>query len=559
MAIEILENTLLKLLVRRGTDSDRQQITLESGELGFTTDTERLYIGNSTTPGGIVAGNKYKGSAADLTSLAPVVTGDYAYETDTHSLRVCIAGTGAVETDWLTVANQISAGDGTIVIDSKNLITVGMLSAGDIDWNALGSSLELDGSNRVALSGTINIDNITQRTTSATNYLSLPSKLKINAINYDFPPTGPTNATYLGSNADGLLSWSIPTIVESTVAPTTASLIPVATIVPFASAAAEVPYGWLSCDGSEYISTAYPDLSAAIGTAYNTGGETSTDYFRVPSLNNKVVYGSPNPANSTLVGVTTAAMATSPVLSATGIHYMIKSVGGTTNPTLTIQKNLSAFVNTVDKTGTEFNPLSGSIIIERPAPGMVSFDDGLDTHTFTMPDGIHYVKFYITGAGAKGGVSPGGAAATVIGHLSAAPGTIFKLKCAQGQTEADAPVEWADYSAIYTPDGATELARANGGYAELDDFWQSAGTDDHQRPTYTANGTLLTSNDYVLNGHILRGGSGMMDTNYDKGTEESLGAASYWGSSPAPGGGQGAHGGAFGAVPGNGLVVFEWS
>ena len=78
MAIEILENTLLKLLVRRGTDSDRKQITLESGELGFTTDTDRLYIGNSTTPGGVVVGNIYKGKVADVTSLTPVVTGDYA-------------------------------------------------------------------------------------------------------------------------------------------------------------------------------------------------------------------------------------------------------------------------------------------------------------------------------------------------------------------------------------------------------------------------------------------------------------------------------------------------
>ena len=51
----------------------------------------------------------------------------------------------------------------------------------------------------------------------------------------------------------------------------------------------------------------------------------------------------------------------------------------------------------------------------------------------------------------------------------------------------------------------------------------------------------------------------MMDTD-DKGDEESLGASSYWGSSPAPGGGQGAHGAeAFGAVPGNGIVMFEWS
>jgi uncharacterized protein YheU (UPF0270 family) len=48
MAIEILENTLLKLLVRRGTNYDRQQITLETGELGYTTDTKRLYVGDGS-------------------------------------------------------------------------------------------------------------------------------------------------------------------------------------------------------------------------------------------------------------------------------------------------------------------------------------------------------------------------------------------------------------------------------------------------------------------------------------------------------------------------------
>ena len=289
MAIEILENTLLKLLVRRGTDSDRKQITLESGELGYTTDTERLYIGNSNTLGGVIVGNVYKGKKANVTSLAPVVSGDYAFETDTNTLKVCIAGTGANAGDWLTVANQISAGDGDIIINTANKITVGTLSAGNFDSDSLGAALEIDTNDRIALSGTINVDNIIQRTPSTTNYLSLPSKLKIGKHEYDFPGIGPENQEYLGANSSGELSWSAPRVVTSTFAPTTASVIPVATIVPFASAAAEVPYGWLSCNGSEYVSNSYPELSAAIGTAYNTGGETSTDYFRVPSLNNKVV------------------------------------------------------------------------------------------------------------------------------------------------------------------------------------------------------------------------------------------------------------------------------
>ena len=43
MAIEILENTLLKLLVRRGTDLEREEIALDEGEIGYTTDTQRLF------------------------------------------------------------------------------------------------------------------------------------------------------------------------------------------------------------------------------------------------------------------------------------------------------------------------------------------------------------------------------------------------------------------------------------------------------------------------------------------------------------------------------------
>lgn len=43
-----------------------------------------------------------------------------------------------------------------------------------------------------------------------------------------------------------------------------------------------VPDGWFLCDGTEYDSALYPELFAAIGTAYNTGGET-LGFFRVPN------------------------------------------------------------------------------------------------------------------------------------------------------------------------------------------------------------------------------------------------------------------------------------
>ena len=547
MAIEILENTLLKLLVRRGTDFDRKQITLATGELGYTTDTERLYIGNSVDAGGILVGNKWKGPAAGLAgTIAGVLTGDYAYDTSTNTFNVLIAGDGSNASDWYTVADQISASNDTINFSANNGITVGTLSAGNFHADALGSSIELDGANRIALSGTVNIDAVSIRDTDVLSYLTLPTRLKINSIGYSFPPTAPGNNSFLGGNANGTLNWKIPEPVFTAVSPTTASVVPVATIVPFASGAPEIPYGWLECDGSEYISTAYPDLSAVIGIAYNTGGETTTDYFRVPNLVNKTLYGAPTdpPINSTLMGVVTGANPDFPGLSATGMNYIIKSIGGVTNPTLTVQKNLSAFVNGVDKTGTAFNPLSGAVVIERPPPGMKTFSSSVgdgssdNSYSFCTPSGVTYMKYYVTGSGSNSGRRNGSAAATVIGNVSAAPGTVFTVYVGAAPTSKN---QDGNGSCIMV--GANCIAISYGG----DYAGAPAGE-----------GFLGTSEPQFLNGYIFRGGKGHIDT--DASHDEAMGASSYWGSAPAPGAGRASEGWAMrGGEVSDGFVMFEWN
>ena len=48
--------------------------------------------------------------------------------------------------------------------------------------------------------------------------------------------------------------------------------------------------GWLLCDGSQYLPTTYPALYDAIGTTFNTGGETA-GYFRVPDMNGRTPVG----------------------------------------------------------------------------------------------------------------------------------------------------------------------------------------------------------------------------------------------------------------------------
>jgi len=95
--IEILENTIVKLLFRRGTDAERKTVTFNLGEPALTTDTKRLFVGDGTTVGGVPAGNRFLGfsSTANLgtlvTATAPV-SGDYFYNT-TESKMLFLSGT----------------------------------------------------------------------------------------------------------------------------------------------------------------------------------------------------------------------------------------------------------------------------------------------------------------------------------------------------------------------------------------------------------------------------------------------------------------------------------
>lgn len=66
-----------KIKIRRGLNSERLQIILDNGELGFTTDTQRLFVGDGVTEGGIPASNKFAGSYTTVTNIVNIEEGDY--------------------------------------------------------------------------------------------------------------------------------------------------------------------------------------------------------------------------------------------------------------------------------------------------------------------------------------------------------------------------------------------------------------------------------------------------------------------------------------------------
>lgn len=75
--------SVIKLKVRRGTDSDRKLITLDNGELGFVTDSasRRLFVGDGVKRGGYPAGSKfyYDSNITNGAGLNTAQVGDLIY------------------------------------------------------------------------------------------------------------------------------------------------------------------------------------------------------------------------------------------------------------------------------------------------------------------------------------------------------------------------------------------------------------------------------------------------------------------------------------------------
>lgn len=70
---------IVKLKIRRGPDVQRKLVKLEQGELGYTTDYQRLWIGDGLTNGGSVVGNKIHPPAIK-TTVNRATIGDVVYE-----------------------------------------------------------------------------------------------------------------------------------------------------------------------------------------------------------------------------------------------------------------------------------------------------------------------------------------------------------------------------------------------------------------------------------------------------------------------------------------------
>jgi hypothetical protein len=114
---------IVKLKIRRGSEAERRQIVLEQAELGYTTDTRRLFVGNGSLSGGEVVGSKVhsvRSTSDTRVFVNDAYQGDLVYE---NNFLYQLTGTDYSKlTSWGFVGSRVD--DSSIEYDGLRQVSV---------------------------------------------------------------------------------------------------------------------------------------------------------------------------------------------------------------------------------------------------------------------------------------------------------------------------------------------------------------------------------------------------------------------------------------------------
>ena len=176
--MEILQDTIIKLIIRQGPDIDRQAVVLTSGEQGYSTTTQRVYVGDGVVYGGHLVGNLYKGDIASGNfNVTNPVSGDLVFDIDTRKLYRNVISGNTTLAGWSQIGGVYVSGDNKINISSSNVITLCALSGDALNPNMVQYPLVLS-AGKIALpplsAGTVSEDLLRYPIVLSGGKISLP-------------------------------------------------------------------------------------------------------------------------------------------------------------------------------------------------------------------------------------------------------------------------------------------------------------------------------------------------------------------------------------------------
>lgn len=177
---------IVKFKTRRGSDATRRQVVLDQGEIGSTTDTKRVFLGDGATVGGEVVGSKVHADVAELKSLSGINAeiGDLARA---NGRVYRLAYTNYVDlSSWELFSQEI---DELYITNTGGTLTIGVSSidGSRLNGNALSST-------SIALSSVGGLDRLVVNYNTSTFTIS-SSQLALNV--------GGVNELHINSSALG--------------------------------------------------------------------------------------------------------------------------------------------------------------------------------------------------------------------------------------------------------------------------------------------------------------------------------------------------------------------
>ena len=283
-----------RIILRQGSEQERQDVLFKRGEPVFTTDYKRVFVGDGTTLGGLPVGMKFIGfgtfddTSNNVENVNPGYTGDIMFETTTNLLYILSGNNFSNKTNYVSINKTPVPDDLTITnFDGKLSLINNSLHFGYFANFALGRGLEKQPGNELVMRlkdpgaglGFDDQQRLAISPESVTNDLLYP--MAKDTVKARIGISGEPEDVDLRTFASALR-----TFLEQNQGGVTIG-VPIGTIIDYAGQTP--PAGYLLCDGSSHPISEYPELASVLG---DTWGPPTLTGFYVPNLARRATIGS---------------------------------------------------------------------------------------------------------------------------------------------------------------------------------------------------------------------------------------------------------------------------
>lgn len=282
-----------KFILRSGKEKHRMDVVYSEGELLYTTDYKRVFIGDGISYGGNIVSNKFLGFAnfnlsTNASGIVSGYRGDLLYDNTTNNLYALTGLNPPNIESFARITRNFTADNSTTILNRTSAISVKPLSldASYLKNEISGRGIEKDplDSTKIRLTDT-EVDG--GLTFSPENKLAIANGGVTNAMLSDMAGNRVKgNLGIYGSVEDITLQDLAAALSPLLVKTNVVFGVPIGTIIDFAGD--YPPNGYLFCNGQTFSASEYPELYNVIGRTW--GG--TAPLFAVPDLRRKTTIGS---------------------------------------------------------------------------------------------------------------------------------------------------------------------------------------------------------------------------------------------------------------------------